>query len=175
MLGSTGKGILHGRRAAPVRGMYLRRNHRVNRMLGLVGQPVRPSFTLAIVASGSVGLSQSPFDRFLPVRLRSRRTRSSALGVSMPLSLACGQHLTIAFATVARHTIVRGVGEAAARCAVHLHHPLRQIAQPAANHTLPRRDWTLVDQLSRLTLSRLIKSRSPPGALPYPNQPGPPH
>ena len=63
---------------------------------------MRPSFNLAILASGSVGLSQSAFDSFLPLRLRSSRTRSSAVGVSMPLSLGhARQHLAIAFAAVA--------------------------------------------------------------------------
>ena len=37
---------------------------------------------------GSVALTQSALDSVLPFRFRSRRTRSSAEGVSMPLSLA---------------------------------------------------------------------------------------
>ena len=49
---------------------------------------MRPSFILAILASGSVGLSHSALDSFLPLRSRSSRIRSSAVGVSMPLSLA---------------------------------------------------------------------------------------
>ena len=60
----------------------------IDRMLRLVGQIVVPSFILAIRASGSVGLFQSAFDSVLPLRLRSQRARSSALGVSIPLSCA---------------------------------------------------------------------------------------
>src|SRR3954465_15324944 len=42
----------------------------------------------AIRASGSVLLAHSSFDSVLPLRCRSRRIRSSAVGVSMPLSWA---------------------------------------------------------------------------------------
>ena len=67
----------------------------IDRVLGLVGE-VRTTvfqlgdlaFSLAILASGSVLLVHSSFDSFLPLRARSSRIRSSALGVSMPLSLA---------------------------------------------------------------------------------------
>ena len=40
-----------------------------------------PSFILAILASGSLLETQSWFESFLPLRLRSRRARSSAVGV----------------------------------------------------------------------------------------------
>ncbi len=43
----------------------------------------RPSDALA-----SVVLVQSSFESFLPLRLRSKRAKSSALGVAIPLSLA---------------------------------------------------------------------------------------
>ena len=46
---------------------------------------MRPSFSLAILASGSVGEAHSAFDSRLPLRLRSSRTRSSAVGVAIPL------------------------------------------------------------------------------------------
>ena len=39
-------------------------------------------------ASASVGLVQSSFDSFLPLRARSSRTRSSSVGVATPLSCA---------------------------------------------------------------------------------------
>ena len=63
---------------------------------------MRPSFSLAIFASGSLGEAQSALDSRLPLRLRSSRIRSSAVGVAMPLSLArrC-EHLAVAFAAVA--------------------------------------------------------------------------
>jgi hypothetical protein len=54
----------------------------------LCASRVRPSFSFAIRASGSVGLSQSVLESFLPLRARSSRMRSSAFGVSMPLSRA---------------------------------------------------------------------------------------
>ena len=80
------------RGVAPVGRMHFRRDHcaglEVHSVLGLVGRCVRPSFRLAIRASGSVGLSHSVLDSRLPLRARSSRIRSSAVGVSMPLSLA---------------------------------------------------------------------------------------
>ena len=48
--------------------------------------PVVPSFIFH-QASGSLFETQSWFESFLPLRLRSRRARSSAVGVSMPLIL----------------------------------------------------------------------------------------
>jgi len=53
-----------------------------------VCRPDASPFILAAFALGSVGLFQSAFDSVLPLRLRSNRARSSALGVSIPLSFA---------------------------------------------------------------------------------------
>ena len=52
------------------------------------------SFILAILASGSLLETQSWFESFLPLRLRSRR--SSAVGVSIPLSWAKRSSITLA-------------------------------------------------------------------------------
>ena len=80
------------RRVAFVGGVDRRRHDdagiQVDRMLGLVGEMVVPSFIRAIFASASVGLVQSSFDSFLPLRPRSSRTRSSIVGVATPLSCA---------------------------------------------------------------------------------------
>jgi hypothetical protein len=54
----------------------------------LVGEMRGAVLILAIFASGSVLLTQSALDNFLPLRARSIRVRSSAEGVSMPLSAA---------------------------------------------------------------------------------------
>ena len=61
----------------------------IDRVLRLVGQMRRSILHLGdCCASGSVGLFQSAFDSVLPLRLRSKRARSSAVGVSIPLSCA---------------------------------------------------------------------------------------
>ena len=60
----------------------------VQRMLRLVGQTGADILQPGDLHVGSIGLSQSVFDSFFPVRVRSSRTRSSAVGVAMPLSLA---------------------------------------------------------------------------------------
>ena len=54
----------------------------IHRVLGLVGQMGRAVLHLG-EASGSLFETQSWFESFLPLRLRSRRARSSAVGVSM--------------------------------------------------------------------------------------------
>ena len=70
---------------------------------------MRPSFSLAILASRSAGLSQSAFDSFLPARARSSRGRCrDAALLGRPR-----QHLAIALATVAPYD--------AAQCRVRLH------------------------------------------------------
>jgi hypothetical protein len=80
------------RRVAFVGRMDRRRNNdagvEVDRVLGLVAQTRRAVLLLAIFASGSVGLVQSSFESFLPLRFRSSRTRSSIVGVATPLSWA---------------------------------------------------------------------------------------
>jgi hypothetical protein len=80
------------RRVAFVGRMDRRRNNdagvEVDRVLGLVAQTRRAVLLLAIFASGSVGLVQSSFESFLPLRFRSSRTRSSIDGVATPLSWA---------------------------------------------------------------------------------------
>ena len=52
------------------------------------------------------GDAQSAFDRVLPLRLRSKRIRSWALGVSMPLSRA--QHLLVILAGIPAHKSAQG-------------------------------------------------------------------
>src|SRR5207237_670476 len=80
------------RRVAVVGGMDRRRNNNagveIDRVFGFVGEIVEPSFILVILESGSVLLIQSSFESFLPLRPRSRRMRSSIVGVSTPLSSA---------------------------------------------------------------------------------------
>jgi hypothetical protein len=80
------------RRVAFVGRMDRRRNNdagvEVDRVLGLVAQTRRAVLLLAIFASGSVGLVQSSFESFLPLRFRSSRTRSSIVDVATPLSWA---------------------------------------------------------------------------------------
>jgi hypothetical protein len=58
----------------------------VHRRFRLVGKVHPAILSLAILASGSLGLSQSALDSFLPLRWRSSRTSSSAVCVSIPLS-----------------------------------------------------------------------------------------
>ena len=82
-----------GRGVAPIGGMDLGRDDgpgvEIDRMLGLVGQP-----GAAVLQLGDLGLADpsarsSPrWTAACPCRLRSSRTRSSAVGVAIPLSLA---------------------------------------------------------------------------------------
>ena len=60
----------------------------IDRVLRLVSQMRRSVLHLGDPGVGSVGLFQSAFDSVLPLRLRSKRARSSAVGVSIPLSCA---------------------------------------------------------------------------------------
>ncbi len=55
---------------------------------GLEAKRVRPSFRRVILASGSLGLAHSAFEVRLPLRRRSSRLSSAAVGVAIPLSLA---------------------------------------------------------------------------------------
>jgi hypothetical protein len=71
-----------------------RRRPRSTACSGLKARSVVPFFIVATLASGSFGLFQSAFDSVLPWRLRSKRARSSALGVSM--SLYCAIRVSIA-------------------------------------------------------------------------------
>src|SRR6202165_6098628 len=69
---------------------------------------VRPSFIFAIFASGSHGCFQSLFEVFF-LRLRSRRARSSRVGVAIPRRLReTGQELLIALPGVAAHDAAHG-------------------------------------------------------------------
>ena len=61
---------------------------------------------------------------------------------------------------VAHRTQIPAERLLADRDAIPLHHPLGQITQPPANHTVHRRDCTVIDQLSQFTSLRLIKSGS---------------
>src|ERR1700676_4573415 len=78
---------LEGRGVALVSGVGRRVNDdpgvEIDCVFGLEARWVVPSFILAILASGSVGLVQSSFDSFLPLRLRSSRMRSSIVGVAI--------------------------------------------------------------------------------------------
>src|ERR671913_557855 len=71
---------------------------------GLYARCVVPSFIRAMRAAG--GDAQSAFDRVLFWRLRSKRIRSWALGVSMPLSRA--QHLLVILAGIPAHKSAHG-------------------------------------------------------------------
>jgi hypothetical protein len=63
----------------------------------------------AIRASGSVRDTHSSFDSLLPLRFRSKRMRSSAVGVAIPLSSAHPlQHLAVVLAGVATHDLAQG-------------------------------------------------------------------
>jgi hypothetical protein len=86
------QGAAERRRLAVVGGMERGRDDdagvEIDRMLGLVGQPCPTVFQLGDLGLW-IGLANPLFVRsLLPLRLRSMRTRSSAVGVAMPLSLA---------------------------------------------------------------------------------------